>query len=228
MIPSLRPIGRMTACLLAAWSLTACAGDGEQSISDSSVMSVMPVMPDMTTSTVGATIATDDAPAASTGVATTEAIGTTTASSGSTAPVATAAVTGAGATTTAKPGATPPTTSVAVAATTAAPTPIVTPASTSPVTNPVTVPAPVTPAPAPAPVTATVAYGSPRTIRVDLGAFVNLTVTSSVEQEFHVHGYDITNGGTRVGFQFTADMAGTFIVESHTNPGVVVCTLVVA
>ena len=68
--------------------------------------------------------------------------------------------------------------------------------------------------------------GSAPTLNVSLGATVTLRVTTSSEQSFHLHGYDIELGGTTVTFIFTADTAGRFVVESHTT-GAVICTLVV-
>jgi hypothetical protein len=66
-------------------------------------------------------------------------------------------------------------------------------------------------------------------LSANVGDFINLTVNSEngLEQEFHVHGYDITLGGLSVTFRFTADMAGSFLVESH-DTGLKACTLVVS
>ena len=64
------------------------------------------------------------------------------------------------------------------------------------------------------------------TFSVALGDTVTLKVNASMEQEFHLHGYDIELGGTAVTFIFTADTAGRFVVESHTT-GATICTLVV-
>ena len=58
------------------------------------------------------------------------------------------------------------------------------------------------------------------------GTDLTLTVNSATDQEFHVHGYDIAKGGTHVTFSFTTDMAGSFIVESHTT-GKLICRLVI-
>jgi hypothetical protein len=76
-----------------------------------------------------------------------------------------------------------------------------------------------------------VAYGStPPTFTAHLGDEIVLRITSTEEQEFHVHPpYDIVLGGTTVTFDFTADQAGTkIVVESHTHPGVIVCYLTIA
>lgn len=54
-----------------------------------------------------------------------------------------------------------------------------------------------------------------RTVSVPLGTPVTLVVRSAVEQEFHLHGYDLELAGTEVTFRFTADQAGTFELETH-------------
>lgn len=70
--------------------------------------------------------------------------------------------------------------------------------------------------------------GTPPTFRANLGDTIRLTVISGTQQdeEFHVHDYDIPLGGTRVVFEFVADIAGTHVVESHTTQHIV-CYLVV-
>lgn len=135
-------------------------------------------------------------------------------SSTTTKPGATTIAPGTGATTTVKANST--TTTVRTTPTTAKPpsTTTAAPPTTKPVSSPGTF-------------TATVANRSHRTLNVPFNATVVLTVTSATDEEFHVHGYDITKGGTNVTFVFTADMKGTYIVESH-DTGWVVCTLVVA
>lgn len=59
---------------------------------------------------------------------------------------------------------------------------------------------------------------TPGETAVALGSAVHLSVTSDVSDEVHVHGYDLEKevaaGGT-VTFDFTADQAGTFEIESH-------------
>ena len=85
--------------------------------------------------------------------------------------------------------------------------------------------------PAPQVRTWTVAYGSPPpTFTAHLGDEIVLKISSATEQEFHVHPpYDIVLSGTPVvTFDFVADQPGAkIVVESHTNPGVVVCYLTV-
>jgi hypothetical protein len=53
---------------------------------------------------------------------------------------------------------------------------------------------------------------------IALGSAVHLSVTSDAADEVHVHGYNLEKevpaGGT-VTFDFTADQAGTFEVETH-------------
>lgn len=63
-----------------------------------------------------------------------------------------------------------------------------------------------------APVDASTALGSP----------VTIVVTSDVEHEYHLHGYDIELTGTTVTFEFVADKAGDFELETHDTGEVVV------
>lgn len=52
--------------------------------------------------------------------------------------------------------------------------------------------------------------------QVDLGSEVNITVTADVDDEVHVHGYDLFEpvvDGTPAEFTFTADIPGDFEVE---------------
>jgi hypothetical protein len=56
---------------------------------------------------------------------------------------------------------------------------------------------------------------SPGTETVPLNATVALHITSGVEHEFHLHGYDLEEEGTDVTITFVADEAGTFEVEVH-------------
>lgn len=50
---------------------------------------------------------------------------------------------------------------------------------------------------------------------VPLGSPVNIRVRSSIEDEFHLHGYDIELRGTDVLISFTADRLGRFVLEGH-------------
>ena len=55
---------------------------------------------------------------------------------------------------------------------------------------------------------------------VPLGSRVILTVTSDINDEVHVHGYELekpVKAGGRVTFDFIADKAGVFEVETHTS-----------
>jgi hypothetical protein len=62
---------------------------------------------------------------------------------------------------------------------------------------------------------------SPVEQAVALGSEVEIVVTSAEEQEFHLHGYDLEQEGTRVTFVLTATQAGTFELERHRDGGVV-------
>ncbi len=59
------------------------------------------------------------------------------------------------------------------------------------------------------------------TFTVPFGSSVKIVVTSSTEREFHLHGYDIELSGTRVTFNFTADIGGRNVVSIHPNHDVV-------
>lgn len=63
--------------------------------------------------------------------------------------------------------------------------------------------------------------GSTPTFTVPFGSSVKIVVTSAVEREFHLHGYDIELSGTRVTFNFTADIGGRNMVSIHPNHDVV-------
>jgi len=70
-----------------------------------------------------------------------------------------------------------------------------------------------------------------RVERIALGSSVTLEITNPYEyDEFHLHGYDLSTGDTEADetatITFTADVAGTFEVESHVTDEVLV-TLVV-
>jgi hypothetical protein len=114
--------------------------------------------------------------------------------------------------------------STSSAATTA---PVTTPAATTPSTTstatttasttsttPTTVAA-TAPAVVEIVVDADTAAAAPLTEMVALGQQVRIVIRSAIDQEFHIHGYDIEDSGTEVVFEFTADMPGEFGVESH-------------
>jgi hypothetical protein len=59
-----------------------------------------------------------------------------------------------------------------------------------------------------------------KTIPVKLGQTVVLRLLSDTDQTYHVHGYDLEQkvaAGVEASFEFTADQAGSFEVESHTT-----------
>ena len=96
-------------------------------------------------------------------------------------------------------------------------------------------PADSTPGSIPAGVTVEVTVGVDddpgRVERIALGSSVTLEITNPYEDdEFHLHGYDLSTGDTAADetatITFTADVAGTFEVESHVTDDVLV-TLVV-
>lgn len=60
-----------------------------------------------------------------------------------------------------------------------------------------------------------VSEGAAQEAAVPLGTPVNIRVRSSVEEVFHLHGYDLELSGTDVLFTFTADRLGQFILEGH-------------
>lgn len=61
-------------------------------------------------------------------------------------------------------------------------------------------------------------------IPVPLGSPVKIRVRRSIEDEFHLHGYDLELTGTDVQFSFTADRLGDFLLEAH-NSGEQILTL---
>ena len=62
----------------------------------------------------------------------------------------------------------------------------------------------------------------PSALEACKGQDVTITVSSEIDAELHLHGYDIeeelTSGAT-TDITFTADVAGQFIVELHTDTG---------
>lgn len=68
--------------------------------------------------------------------------------------------------------------------------------------------------------------GADRVENVALGASVTLNITNpTADDEFHLHGYDLSAGETPKGetatIAFTADKAGEFEVESHSTEDVI-------
>jgi len=69
-----------------------------------------------------------------------------------------------------------------------------------------------------------------QTFDVALGQTVVLRLMSAAAQEYHLHGYDLEKQaapGVEATFEFTADKAGSFEVESH-NDGTLLATLMVS
>jgi hypothetical protein len=59
-----------------------------------------------------------------------------------------------------------------------------------------------------------------RVENVTLGENVILRLTSDSDEEYHIHGYDLDQrvaAGVEAQFEFTADQAGDFEVESHVS-----------
>lgn len=224
MIPS-RPFQRRLAVgALVALSLAACGGGEPASPDAGAGVTVGSTSGPGASDTPSVSMTESTTPVGGSSSDTTEAPSAATTAPGTTQPgvtattskpgVTTTTVRAGGSTTTVKAGAT---TTVRTTPTTARP-----PSTTTPPAPPTTKPAST-----PGTFTATVANKSHRTLNIPYNSTVVLTVTSATDEEFHVHGYDITKGGTNVTFVFTADMKGNFVVESH-DTGWVVCTLVVA
>jgi hypothetical protein len=235
---------RLTGCLLAAASFGACGGG------DATTGSTVPASVDSSDSTSP----TDSGPVDSSdprgttdddgdATSTTTRKGSTTTSVPKTSTTTASASAGGATTTTTIRASAGPVTTVGTTVPSSpsgqpsAPTsPPATPAPTVPAT-----PAPTTP-PTPAPtttsppvattvptrsVTVDAADPSPPVITVAYGTQIVLTIVSVTEQEFHVHGYDLTKAGTTVTFAFTADLHGSNFVESHSTEKVI-CTIVVS
>ncbi|MFM8856352.1 MAG: hypothetical protein ACKOI2_03945 [Actinomycetota bacterium] len=66
-------------------------------------------------------------------------------------------------------------------------------------------------------ITIEVAENTLQQVEVALGSPVKIRVRSAVEDEFHMHGYDLELTGTDVQFSFTADRLGEFLLESHST-----------
>ncbi len=73
------------------------------------------------------------------------------------------------------------------------------------------------------PIDVTIANGEvsgPGTFRSDLGDLVSISVVSDVDDEIHVHGYDLyfdVVAGVPLTIEFIADVPGVFEVEVHTG-----------
>ena len=66
-------------------------------------------------------------------------------------------------------------------------------------------------------ITIEVADNTLEQVEVSLGSPVKIRVRNAVEDEFHLHGYDLELTGTDVQFSFTADRLGEFLLESHST-----------
>jgi hypothetical protein len=70
--------------------------------------------------------------------------------------------------------------------------------------------------------------GVPEEASVVLGTPVTINVIAEVEDEFHLHGYDIEQTGDDVTFKFVADKLGDFELESHDTGEVLLILSVLA
>ena len=70
--------------------------------------------------------------------------------------------------------------------------------------------------------------GVPEVASVVLGTPVTIHVIAEVEDEFHLHGYDIELSGDDVTFEFVADKLGDFELESHDSGEVLLILSVIA
>jgi hypothetical protein len=70
-------------------------------------------------------------------------------------------------------------------------------------------------------------FGSPWEQTVPLGTELMINVVSATDQEFHLHGYELEAAGTEVTFEFTANKAGEFELESHDTEAVLLILTVI-
>lgn len=89
-------------------------------------------------------------------------------------------------------------------------TPTITPTSTSSTTT-----LPPTTAPGPVLITCNTDDPEPVVHVAPLGSEVVVTATSSIEREFHLHGYDLELTGLEVTFRFTATLPGEHELTEH-------------
>ena len=96
-------------------------------------------------------------------------------------------------------------------------------AATAPTTGATTATTPAEPRPKPIPtirLRGVQPVGGVRTLEFRSGRRVRFAVASDIEQEVHVHGYDLTKtvpAGGRAVISFRAQAQGIFDVESHTT-----------
>lgn len=115
-------------------------------------------------------------------------------------------------------GAPPSTTTPSIESTTIAPT------TATPMTAPSTT-GPTTTGPGSLTLRCDADSGESPIFEVPLGTSVTLVATSSIEREYHLHGYDIELTGEEVTFQFTADLPGPHELTEHPDHSTV-CTVV--
>ena len=212
MKPSLSFIGRCTAVVvLAALAVSACGDSGAGGVA-SQLDGTSPTVSALTTSgPVESTPPATDATGAA--VSTSTASSTGAASTVVPGGVSTTAA-GSGATTTLKPGSTTLPGTTAPTPTTSKPVSTTVPPTVAPTAPPTT-----KPSTKPGEVRKSCTADGPVTsVKVPAGATLFLTVRSTTEQEFHVHGYDLLGTGPVWTFVLTADPKfDGAIVESHTT-----------
>lgn len=58
----------------------------------------------------------------------------------------------------------------------------------------------------------------PQRVELQLGAEVTMRITTAIDDHAHLHGYELeefTSAGETIEWNFTADMAGSYELESH-------------
>ncbi len=86
---------------------------------------------------------------------------------------------------------------------------------------PTTTAVPVTTVPGPLRIEVDASSAQPTRATAALGSTVELHISSSVTDEFHLHGYDLESQGVDVTMTFTATKAGEFDLEGHVNENVI-------
>ncbi|WP_040284369.1 hypothetical protein [Tessaracoccus massiliensis] len=65
--------------------------------------------------------------------------------------------------------------------------------------------------------------GPTQRIELPLGAEITMRITTAIEDHAHLHGYELeefTKPGEPIEWVFTANMAGTYELESHTTDAI--------
>lgn len=65
--------------------------------------------------------------------------------------------------------------------------------------------------------------GATQRIELPLGAEVTMRITTAIDDHAHLHGYELeeyTVAGETIEWVFTANMAGTYELESHTTDSI--------